>query len=112
MYAVVEAKGRQYRVSPGDQIVVDRMDADEGSEVVLDRVLLVSGSAVTVGAPVVEGAAVTARVLSHDQGDKAITYKYARRKRFRKRRGFRASLTTLEILGIRGVGGETSEAQE
>jgi large subunit ribosomal protein L21 len=101
MYAVVETSGKQYRVTSGQVLQVDRMDAEAGSEVVLDRVLMVGKEdGVVVGAPMVDGASVTATVVSHDQGDKVTTYKYRPRKRYRKIRGFRASLTTLEIKAI------------
>lgn len=100
MYAIVDTCGKQYRVEPGAKITVDRLQADEGAEVVFDRVLLIAGDELTVGTPHVEGARVTARVVSHDRGDKVITFKYRARKRYRRRVGFRSSLTTLEILGI------------
>ena len=101
MYAVVETSGGQYRVSAGQTLQVDRIDAEPGSEVVLDQVLLLAGEeGVTVGSPRIDGASVTATVVSHDQGDKITTYKYRPRKRYRKTLGFRASLTTLEIKAI------------
>jgi len=101
MYAVVETKGAQYRVTEGQQIQIDRMDADVGAEIELDRVLMLGKEdGVAVGSPTVEGAKVLAKVVSHDQGDKVITFKYRPRKRYRKTRGFRASLTTLEITAI------------
>jgi large subunit ribosomal protein L21 len=103
MYAVVETQGAQYRVTEGQMIQVDRMDAEPGARVVLDRVLMVGGAdGVTVGSPLVDGTNVFATVVSHDQGDKVITFKYRSRKRYRKTRGFRASLTTLEINAIGG----------
>ena len=101
MYAVVEQGGKQYRVSEGDTIEVDRLEADEGSEVELGRVLLVGGDKVKVGAPTVKGAKVTAKIVSHHLGDKVETFKYRPRKRYRKLGGFRASLTKLEITGIK-----------
>ena len=101
MYAVVETKGAQYRVTEGQHIQIDRMDAEVGAEVELERVLMLGKSdGVAVGSPTVEGAKVLAKVVSHDQGDKVITFKYRPRKRYRKTRGFRASLTTLEITAI------------
>lgn len=102
MYAIVETSGRQFRVEPGKKIIVDRMAAEVGSTITLDRVLLVDGDALTVGAPTVPGATVSARVLAHGQGDKVMTFKYRRRRRSRRTVGFRAKQTTLEILGING----------
>ncbi len=100
MYAVVETSGRQYRITPGQIFQVDRIQADVGDEITLDRVLLISGEALQIGAPTVEGATISAKVVSHERGKKIITFKYRPRKRSRKIRGFRAELTTLEITGI------------
>ena len=101
MYALVETAGKQYRVAVGDQIMVDRLEADVDSEINLDRVLLVDdGKKVNVGAPTVEGASVQAKVLEHKRGKKVIIFKFRRRQGYRNRRGFRSSLTTLEITGI------------
>ena len=101
MYALVETAGKQYRVAVGDRIMVDRLEADVDSEINLDRVLLVDdGKKVNVGAPTVEGASVQAKVLEHKRGKKVIIFKFRRRQRYRNRRGFRSSLTTLEITGI------------
>ncbi|RME24638.1 MAG: 50S ribosomal protein L21 [Deltaproteobacteria bacterium] len=100
MYAVIETKGRQYRVAEGDSIQVDHVDAEVGSTIELDRVLMVGGDDPKVGAPVVEGATVTAEVVSHELGDKREVFKYKRRKRYRRNRGFRPSYTTLRIQTI------------
>ena len=100
MYAIVQTSGKQYRVEQGTSITVDRIDADEGSTITLDQVLLVGGDGVKVGSPTIEGAKVTAKVASHHKGNKVITFKFSRRQRTRRRVGFRASLTTLEIVKI------------
>ena len=102
MFAIVETSGKQYRVAAGETITVDRMQADVGDTVTLDRVLLVSGDDTRVGAPIVDGATVTAKVTDHPRGDKVITFKYRARKRYRRRVGFRHSHTTLEIVSIDG----------
>ncbi len=102
MYAIIESGSKQYRVAVGETITVDRLDAEEGAELNLDRVLLVSGDDVKVGAPTVDGASVTAKVVNHSRGKKVTTFKYKPRQRTRVRRGFRASLTTLEITAING----------
>jgi len=104
MYAIVATSGRQYRVEKGGTITVDRLDAEVGTEITLDQVLMVGGDQPQVGSPTVQGASVTARVVSHDKGDKVVTLKYKRRKRSRVHRGFRASLTTLEITDIKAQG--------
>ena len=101
MFAIVQTSGRQYRVEEGQTITVDRMQADEGAEITLDEVLLVNGDGgLKVGAPTVEGAVVKARVAAHKKGDKVMTFKYKQRKRNRRRVGFRAALTDLEITSI------------
>ena len=100
MFAVVQTSGKQYRVEPGAQITIDRIGAAEGSTVTFDKVLLVGGNELKVGTPTVAGAKVTAKVVSHDLGDKVITFKMRRRQRMRRRVGFRARLTTLEIVSI------------
>lgn len=100
MYAVVETSGKQFRVAPGDQIIVDRRAEGVGDTVILDRVLAIFGDGAKIGQPTVAGAKVTTKVVGHSQGDKVITFKYRRRLRMRRRVGFRASLTTLEIVGI------------
>lgn len=100
MFAIVQTSGKQYRVASGEMIKVDHVDAEVGSTVTLDRVLMVGGDDVRVGSPTVEGASVTARVVEHFQGDKVITFKYMRTRRFRRRVGYRHSHTTLEIVSI------------
>jgi len=101
MYAIVQTSGKQYRVEEGCTITVDRVKAEEGKTITLDQVLLVGGDGVKVGNPTVKGAKVTAKITAHTQGDKTITFKYSRRQRTRRRVGFRASLTTLEITKIK-----------
>lgn len=102
MFAVVETSGKQYRVEPGARITVDRMQADEGATITLERVLLVGGDAVQIGTPTVVGAKVTAKVVSHDLGEKVLSFKYVPKRRYRRRVGFRARHTTLEIVSIDG----------
>lgn len=102
MFAIVQSGGKQYRVEEGATIVVDRLEAEEGSEYSFDEVLLVSGNDVKIGTPNVEGAKVTAKVVAHPRGDKVTTFKFRRRQRTRRRVGFRHSHTTLEITGIKG----------
>ncbi|MFT4624592.1 MAG: large subunit ribosomal protein L21 [Myxococcota bacterium] len=102
MFAIVETSGKQYRVAAGETITVDRMEADVGATITLDRVLLVADDATRVGSPLVEGAKVTAKVTDHPRGPKVITFKYRARKRYRRRVGFRHSHTTLEIVSIDG----------
>ena len=103
MVAVIEANGHQHRVQQGDKIIVDRLQANEGDAVVFDQVLMISGGAAPkIGTPTVQGAKVTAKVVEHGKGERLITFKYRRRQRMRRRVGFRAHNTTLEIVSIEG----------
>ena len=103
MYAVVKTGGKQYRVSAGEKLRVEQIAADIGAEIVLDQVLfLANGDEVTMGAPLVGGATVTAKVLAHGRGDKVRIFKMRRRKHYRKSQGHRQNYTELEILGITG----------
>jgi large subunit ribosomal protein L21 len=103
MVAVVQTSGHQFSVKQGDQIVVDRLEANEGDTIVFDQVLmLMGGAAPKIGTPLVKGAKVTAKVVEHGKGERLITFKYRRRQRMRRRVGFRAHNTTLEITGIEG----------
>lgn len=101
MHAIVEFQGKQYRVQQGDTIRVSHLDAAPGSQITLDRVLLVSGDTVAVGTPVVSGAKVEAVVLGHVRGPKIIVGKYKRRKDYRRRNGYRDDLTEVQIGAIR-----------
>jgi large subunit ribosomal protein L21 len=100
VYAVVETGGRQYRVAVGQTIDVEKLDAVEGDQVALERVLLVGGDQVTVGAPVVEGARVLATVERQFRDDKIIVFKFKAKKRYRRKTGHRQSLTRLAITDI------------
>lgn len=102
MYAIVETSGKQYRVAVGEMILVDQMAAEVGSTVTLDRVLMVHGDSVSVGSPLVAGAAVTVRVVEHVRGEKLRSFKYVRTRRYRRRHGYRHHHTKLEILDIVG----------
>jgi large subunit ribosomal protein L21 len=101
MYAVVKTGGKQYRVSAGTKIKVEQLTADVGAEVTLDQVLMIAEDGnVKLGAPLVAGAAVKAKVLSQGRGDKVRIYKMRRRKHYRKSQGHRQNFTELEITGI------------
>lgn len=100
MFAIVQNSGKQYRVEPGEQIVVDRLQGAEGDSITLDQVLLVGGDGVKVGSPTVDGASVEARIVEHFRGDKVVAFKYRARHRYRRRVGFRHSHTRLEIVNI------------
>ena len=101
MYAVVKTGGKQYKVAKDDKIVVDRLEAEAVSNLVLDQVLMVAnGDQVDVGAPTVKDAVVGATVLRHTRGDKIMVFRRKRRKNFRRIRGHRQDLTLLQITDI------------
>lgn len=101
MYAVIVTGGKQYRVSQGDKLRVEKLDVEEGSSVELDRVLMVvDGDDVKIGAPTLSGSKVTAEVKAHGRGDKVEIIKFRRRKHHMKRQGHRQAYTELEITGI------------
>ena len=101
MYAVIKTGGKQYRVSAGEKLKIEQIVAEVGQEIVLDQVLLVAdGEALRMGAPLVSGATVKAKVLSHGRGDKVHVFKMRRRKHYRKSQGHRQNYTEIEILGI------------
>jgi large subunit ribosomal protein L21 len=98
MYAVIRSGGKQYRVSPGDTVEVDRLPGAIGETVTLNDVLLVAGDgSVQVGQPVVEGASVSAKITGQYKGDKIHVFKYRPKKRIRVRRGHRQFITRLQI---------------
>lgn len=102
-YAIIETGGKQYRVKVGDRISVERLAAEAGGDISIDRVLLLGGDGSTrIGTPVVEGASVTARVDDHFRGEKIVVFKYKPKKRYRRRIGHRQELTHLTITGIAG----------
>jgi len=101
MYALVRTGGKQYRVAKDDTILVERIAADEGAEVILDDVVMLGdGDTVTIGTPRVEGAAVTATVVSQTRGPKIIIFRRKRRKNHRRTQGHRQDLTLLKINAI------------
>jgi len=103
MYAVIETGGKQYRVTEGQSIKVEKLNADEGSSIDLDKVLLVAnGDSIKIGAPYVDGGKVTATVKAHGKGKKVMIVKFRRRKHHQKVQGHRQQFTELEITGIKG----------
>jgi len=100
MYAIVEIAGQQFKVAKDQKVFVHRLEEKEGSKVSFDKVLLLDDGKVTIGAPVIENAVVTAKVLSHLKGDKVIVFKKKRRKGFKKKNGHRQYLSEIQIEGI------------
>ncbi|NJB36827.1 50S ribosomal protein L21 [Croceivirga sp. JEA036] len=105
MYAIVEMAGQQFKVAKDQKVYVHRLKTEEGEKVTFDRVLLLDDAGtVTVGAPVIEGAAVEAKVVKHLKGDKVIVFKKKRRKGYRKKNGHRQSLTEIVVENILASG--------
>jgi large subunit ribosomal protein L21 len=105
MFAVVETGGKQYKVSPGQTIAVERLPVEAGETIDLDRVLLVSaGDRTLIGMPVVAGAKVVAHVDRQGRGKKIIVFKYKAKKRYRRKRGHRQYYTYLTVTDIQADG--------
>ena len=101
MYAVFKTGGKQYRAATGDVIKVEKIEAEKGSTVELDQVLMVGeGEDVKIGAPFLEGGKVTAKVVDHGRREKIKIIKFKRRKNHRKQMGHRQYFTQIEITGI------------
>ena len=104
MYAILETGGKQYKVRPGDTLRVERLDAQAGETVELDRVLMVANDdQVSIGAPLVGGARVLAEVMGESRGPKTVVLKYKAKVRYRRKSGHRQTLTTLRIKEIHGA---------
>jgi large subunit ribosomal protein L21 len=101
MYAVIKTGGKQYKVVAGEKIKIEQIAAEVGQEIVIDQVLAVgSGAELKVGTPLVEGASVTATVLSQGRHDKVRIFKMRRRKHYQKRQGHRQNYTELQISAV------------
>ena len=103
MYAVIKTGGKQNRVAQGDRLRVEKLPGNVGESVTLGEVLLVgAGDGVKVGAPLVAGAKVEAKIVAQDRSPKIIIFKFRRRKNYRRKTGHRQPFTALEITGITG----------
>jgi large subunit ribosomal protein L21 len=113
MYAIVEIAGHQFKVEKDQKVFVNRLQTEEGKKVSFDNVLLLSeGDKVTVGAPAIDGAQVSAKVLKHLKGDKVIVFKKKRRKGYRVKNGHRQSLTEIVIESIAASGAKPAKAEK
>jgi large subunit ribosomal protein L21 len=105
MYAVIKTGGKQYRVQPGDVIVVEKLDGDSGADIKFGDVMMLGGDkGVTLGAPLIEGASVAASLVETRKGDKVKVFKKIRRQGYRRTQGHRQMETVLRITGIEGAG--------
>ena len=100
MYAIVEIAGQQFKVAKDQKVFVHRLQEKEGSKITFDNVLLIDDGKVTLGAPAIKGAAVTAKILKHLKGDKVIVFKKKRRKGYKVRNGHRQYLSEIQIDSI------------
>ena len=99
MYAIIATGGKQYRVSEGDTIYVEKLDLEPDSEVTFP-VLMLGGDTVTMGTPEVEGASVKGKVVRHGKGQKIVVFKYKAKKNYRRKQGHRQPFTQVEITAI------------
>ncbi|MDO6595551.1 50S ribosomal protein L21 [Oceanihabitans sp. 2_MG-2023] len=113
MYAIVEIAGHQFKVEKDQKVFVNRLATEEGKSISFDNVLLIAdGSNVTVGAPAIGGAQVSAKVLKHLQGDKVIVFKKKRRKGYRVKNGHRQALSEIVIESIVASGAKPAKAEK
>ncbi len=111
MYAIVEIAGQQFKVAKNQKVFVHRLQDKEGSEVTFDNVLLLDDGKVTLGAPAIEGAAVTAKILKHLKGDKVIVFKKKRRKGYKVKNGHRQYLSEIQIESIVASGAKKAKKE-
>ena len=100
MYAVIRTGGKQYRVSEGQLLRVEKLAGSAGDKITFGEVLLLGGDAPKIGRPLVQGAAVAAEITAQDRGKKLVIFKFRRRKNYRRKNGHRQPFTALEITGI------------
>jgi large subunit ribosomal protein L21 len=100
MYAVIKTGGKQYRVSEGSRLRVEKLSGDAGAKLEFSEVLMLGGEKLTVGKPFVKGAKVSAEIVGQGRDKKVIVFKIRRRKRYRRRNGHRQPFTELKITGI------------
>ncbi|NRA11805.1 MAG: 50S ribosomal protein L21 [Crocinitomicaceae bacterium] len=113
MYAIVEIAGQQFKVQKDQKIFVHRLDAEEGKKISFDKVLLVDNDGkVTLGAPAIAGATVSAKVEEHVKGDKVIVFRKKRRKGYKKKNGHRQSFTAITISDIKIGGAKPAAAKK
>ena len=112
MFAIVQKGGKQYRVTKGDTLEIDRVDAEAGKSINLENVLLVSDKTATkIGTPLVDGAYAVAKVIEHKRGEKIRVFKMKPKKRYQKTQGHRQELTVVEITDIKASGGSKKKEE-
>ena len=113
MYAIVESGGKQYRVTEGDVVRIEKMEGEPGQEILLDKILLVGSGeeGVRVGTPFLEDVRVRAEILAQRRGPKVLVFKFKRRKNHRKKQGHRQDYTGIRIKAIEQGGASTQESE-
>ena len=112
MYAVIEACGKQYKVTKGDVVFFEKLDAEEGKKVTFDKVVLVSDEGkVEVGTPYVKGMKVEGKVVAHGKGKKIIVFKYKAKKNYKRKQGHRQPYTKVEITAIKAPAAKKEAAE-
>ena len=113
MYAVIEACGKQYKVTKGDVVFFEKLEVEEGKKVTFDKVVLLSDDGkVEVGAPYVKGIIVEGKVVAHGKGKKIIVFKYKAKKNYRRKQGHRQPYTKVEITAIKLPTAKKETAEE
>lgn len=103
MHAVIRTGGKQYRVQKGDIFNVEKLDAEVGSDITFDEILAIgNGDEIRIGAPLIEGATVRARIIKTDRLKKVIVFKFKKRKQYKRKHGHRQHFSRIEILDIAG----------
>jgi len=100
MYAVIKTGGKQYRVSEGDVLRVEKLPGDVGASIDLDEVLMLGGDSMKIGTPTISGAKVSAQIVAQDRSKKVIVFKKKRRKNYRRKYGHRQPFTELRITAV------------
>ncbi len=113
MYAIIESCGKQYKVTEGDVVFFEKLDAEEGKKVTFDKVILVSEEGkVQIGNPYVKGVKVEGKVVSHGKGKKIIVFKMKPKKNYRRKQGHRQPYTKVEITGIKTAAKKATTAKK
>ena len=102
MKAVIQTGGKQYQVSKGDRLMIEKLEGDTGSQIIFDQVLMVHGDDVKIGTPTLSGVQVLGKIVEQGKAKKVLIYKYKRRKGYHKKQGHRQFQTCVEIQEIRG----------
>ncbi len=101
MYAIIQTGGKQYKVAENEIVKVEKLDAEVGSKIDLEVLMLVDGEKITTGNPTVKDAKVVAEVVEHGKGDKIVVFKYKAKKNYRRKQGHRQPYTALKIVSVK-----------